>query len=296
MPVPADLCRPICAGRFVPADLCRAICAGRSASSDSFEEAPVLHPAAPAERCWLCSACGQAAATADVLSRAGGEARLRCRNSWCGADDRPVDAIFAVGNYQGAFRKAIVAYKYGRDLRWARPFALLLYRFLQRRATWFEEYGTICPVPSFLGRDARRCWGHVELVCAELGWLANGEWPVESLVTKVFETEPMSGKARPARHQLARTSLPDAFFVADRAATEGRRILLVDDVCASGWTLLTVGRALRRAGASEVAALVLARARWRPPAGAGAAGAESGPARPGTARLDGSARRLDSPG
>ena len=152
-------------------------------------------------------------------------------------------------------------YKYGRDLRLARTFALLLYRFLQRHATWFEEYGTICPVPSFLGTESRRCWGHVELVCAELDWLSNGEWPVESLVTKVSETEPMSGKARPARHQLAQRSLPDAFLVADRAATEGRRILLVDDVCASGWTLLTVGRALRRAGASEVSALVLARAR-----------------------------------
>ncbi len=50
----------------------------------------------------------------------------------------------------------------------------------------------------------------------------------------------------------------------DPGAVEGRRILLVDDVCASGYTLLTVARALRRAGADEVAALVLARASWRP--------------------------------
>jgi predicted amidophosphoribosyltransferase len=223
----------------------------------------------PAKRYWLCSACGQAAARADVLSRNAGEARLSCRNSWCAADDRPLDAIFAVASYVGAFRNAIVAYKYGRDLRWARTFALLLYRFLQRHATWFEEYGTICPVPAFLGTASRRCWGHVELVCSELEWLSNGEWPVESLVTKVAETEPMSGKARPARHQLAQRSLPGSFLVADRVATEGRRILLVDDVCTSGWTLLTVGRALRRAGASEVAALVLARARWRPEVGPG---------------------------
>jgi predicted amidophosphoribosyltransferase len=243
----------------------------------------------PANNHWLCCACGQAAARVDVLSSsastgagAGASAsELTCRNSWCGADERAVDAIFAVANYAGAFRKAIVAYKYGRDLRWARAFALLLYRFLQRHATWFEEYGTICPVPSFLGTDARRCWGHVELVCAELGWLASGEWPVERLVTKISETEPMSGKARPARHRLARSALPDAFLVVDRAATEGRRILLVDDVCASGSTLLTVGSALRQAGASDVAALVLARARWRPPARGGHPGGDQQPASPG---------------
>jgi len=221
------------------------------------------------KRDWLCSACGQAAAAPAPVMSTSSEARPTCLNSWCAARDRPIDAVFAVANYEGALRKAIVAYKYDRDLRWARPFALLLYRFLQRHATWFEEYGTICPVPSFLGTDARRCWGHVELVCAELGWLAKSEWEVESLVTKVSETEPMSGKARPARRHLARESLPDAFLVANRAATEGRRILLVDDVCASGSTLVTVGRALRRAGASEVAALVLARARWRRPAGPG---------------------------
>ena len=29
--------------------------------------------------------------------------------------DRPLSAIFAVGNYEGAFRRAIVSYKYGRD-------------------------------------------------------------------------------------------------------------------------------------------------------------------------------------
>jgi predicted amidophosphoribosyltransferase len=161
-------------------------------------------------------------------------------------------------------RKAIVAYKYGRDLRWARIFGGLLHRLLAQHATWFEEYGVICPVPSFTGRDARRAWGHVELICTQLSWLAGGEWPVESLVVKVAETEPMTAKARSARRHLAASALADAFVVPDRSAVDGRRVLLVDDVCASGWTVLTVARALRQAGAQEVSALVLARARWRP--------------------------------
>ncbi len=157
-----------------------------------------------------------------------------------------------------------MAYKYRRDLRWARGFSGLLHRYLVRHATWFEEYGVICPVPSFTGCDARRGWGHVELICAQLGWLAEGEWPVESLVAKVAETEPMTAKARSARRHLAARALADAFVVPDASAVDGRRVLLVDDVCASGWTLLTVARALRQAGAEEVSALVLARARWRP--------------------------------
>jgi predicted amidophosphoribosyltransferase len=173
--------------------------------------------------------------------------------------DRPLSAIFAVGNYEGAFRRAIVSYKYRGDLRWAPVFGRLLHGFLQRHATWFEEYGVICPVPSFIGEGARRPWGHTELVCAEVGRLAGAEWAVEHLVSKVAETEPMSAKARPVRRAIARTGLAMAFTVPQRAAAQGRRVLLIDDVCASGWTLLTVSRALLDAGAEEVAALVLAR-------------------------------------
>jgi predicted amidophosphoribosyltransferase len=210
----------------------------------------------PVQRPWVCSACGQ---TAAAVGPGGGGALPRCRNPWCSSADRPLGAIFAVGTYEGAFRRAIVSYKYGRDLRWAPVFGRLLHGFLERHATWFEEFGVICPVPSFIGQGARRPWGHTELVCAEVGRLAGAEWPVERLVTKVAETEPMSAKARPVRRAIARTGLATAFTVPQPAAAEGRHILIVDDVCASGWTLLTVSRALRDAGAEEVAALVLAR-------------------------------------
>ena len=173
---------------------------------------------------------------------------MRCRNRWCAAPDRSLEAVFAVGTYEGALRKAIVAYKYRWDLRWPCPFGRLLYGFINRHATWFEEYGVICPMPQFMA-GARRPWEHVGLLCAEVSRLADGGWPVESLLAKVFETDVMSTKGRPARRELARRSLRRAFEVTDPGSVAGRRILLVDDVCASGYTLLTVARALRRAGA-----------------------------------------------
>ncbi len=171
-------------------------------------------------------------------------------------------SVYSVGRYEGSLRAAIVAYKYHGDLRWARPFAGLLHGFLVRHATWFEEYGVICPVPSYTGSGARRPWGHIELMCLEVQRLAGGEWPVEPLVTKVAEVEPMSTKAHLVRRRIG-TELGRALAVPDPAAVAGRRALLVDDVCASGETLLTVARTLRATGAEEVAALVLARAEWR---------------------------------
>jgi len=161
-------------------------------------------------------------------------------------------------------RSAIVSYKYAGDLRWARLFGRLLHGFLARHANWFEEYAVICPVPSFTGAGARRPWGHVELFCGELGRLAQGEWPVQRLVAKVTETVPMSAKARAVRRQIGRRLVTGALVVPPGADVAGRRIVVVDDVCASGETLLAVARTLREAGAAEVAGLVLARASWCP--------------------------------
>jgi len=192
-------------------------------------------------------------------------ARPVCRNSWCMAPDRPLEAVYWVGRYDGSLKKAIVAYKYRADLRWAKVFAGLLHQFLVRHATWFEEYAVLCPVPSFSGPLARRCWGHLELVCAELSHLASAGWPVQSLVVKTAETDPLSAKQRRLRQAIARQDLSRALAVPKDAVVEGRRVIVVDDVCASGETLLAVSRALRAAGAAEVSGLVLARASWRSP-------------------------------
>jgi predicted amidophosphoribosyltransferase len=172
--------------------------------------------------------------------------------------------VHAVGDYNGALRRAIVAYKYRADLRWARLFGRLIHTFLARHANWFEEFGVLCPVPSFSGPGARRSWAHVELVCAEVGCLAGADWPVEHLVSKVVETQPMSAKPQPVRRQIAREALAGAFAVPSPQDVSGRRVVVVDDVCASGRTLLAVARALRNAGAAEVTGLVLARASWKP--------------------------------
>jgi predicted amidophosphoribosyltransferase len=75
----------------------------------------------------------------------------------------------------------------------------------------------------------------------------------------------MSAKDRPARRRIAERLLGEVLLVPDPSSVEGRRVLVVDDVCVSGATLLAVSRALRQAGAEEVCALVLARASWRRP-------------------------------
>lgn len=208
----------------------------------------------------LCTACGQRTGG----QGAGGQGAVaQCRNSWCALPDRPLEAVYWVGRYDGSLKKAIVAYKYRADLRWAKVFGGLLHAFLARHATWFEEYAVVCPVPSFAGASAHRRWGHVELVCEELSRLAGAGWPVQELVVKTAETGSMSAKQRGVRQVIARRELSRALAVPRGSEVEGRRVIVVDDVCASGETLLAMAKVLRGAGAAEVTGLVLARAAWR---------------------------------
>lgn len=211
-----------------------------------------------AQRARLCAFCGQPAPQPD---RPGGQ--LSCRNGWCSLPGRALQGVFWAHNYSGALRRAVLSYKYHGDLRWAKVFARLLHEFLVGHASWFEEFALLCPVPSFQGTGARRQWGHVELFCAELAALGGPQWPVEQLVCKVAETEPMSATSYPDRRRIATGSLAGAFVARPGALIEGQRILLVDDVCTSGATLLAVAGVLRRAGAAEVAGLVVARSLYR---------------------------------
>lgn len=129
--------------------------------------------------------------------------------------------------------------------------------------TWFEEFAVLSPVPGFAGPGAPRPWDHMGLVCGEMSRLTGSCWPVERLVSKRVPTPAMSGLSRAQRCQAAQGRLRASFVVARPEAVQGSRVVLVDDVCASGSTLVAAAGALRAAGAAEVVGLVLARAVWR---------------------------------
>lgn len=67
-----------------------------------------------------------------------------------------------------------------------------------------------------------------------------------------------------ARRQIAATELRQALHVPRAERTEGKRILVYDDIFTSGFTLREVARALILDGnASEVCGVSLARQPWK---------------------------------
>jgi predicted amidophosphoribosyltransferase len=172
--------------------------------------------------------------------------------------------VFSVGVHAGGLRRAVVRYKYGGERWWAGVFARILAGYLGRRAPWLEEFDVLIPMPAYTGPGARRSWDPVAEIVGELEALIGSTWCIESgLVVKASETPPMSGGALATRQRIATGALRSALAVPDAGRVASARILVVDDVLAEGSTLREVARALRRAGAAEVAGLVLARPDWQ---------------------------------
>lgn len=73
----------------------------------------------------------------------------------------------------------------------------------------------------------------------------------------------MQGRPWTDRQAIASGPLRRSLVVTAPAAVAGARVLVLDDVLTEGSTLREVARALRGAGAREVAGLVLARPAWR---------------------------------
>lgn len=170
---------------------------------------------------------------------------------------------FSVGVYQGALRRAIGRYKYRGERDLAPVFAGMVVSYLKAHPVWFEDFDVITAVPSYTGPGARRTWDPVGSVLSRVADGLTSIWAVEpGLLVKTRETAGMAGLGWAQRQAVARDQLRPALRLAGGATVEGTRVLVIDDVFTDGSTLREVAGVLCRAGASEVAGLVLARPAW----------------------------------
>jgi hypothetical protein len=142
-----------------------------------------------------------------------------------------------------------------------------LYGYIERHLD--PKLGAIVVAnPTYRGPGSHAVVDHTELVidAAEKEDIF-GQWRWDTgparLLTKVGET-PQSAAGGIVGKQMAAASLPDVLRITDPPAIAGRRIVIYDDVCTTGLQLNAVARFLRGHGASEVEAIVLARAPWIP--------------------------------
>lgn len=170
---------------------------------------------------------------------------------------RPVDAaavlagIWTFGHYRAGVRDLLRALKYQKK----KSVLPHLHAMLAAGDDVWAALPRVCTavaVPLAPARAHARGFNQSELIFAP--WLAAHGVSLAPLLVRTRETAPLYEFSRTER----RRELHGAFAVAEGAQVAGRDILLVDDIMTTGTTLAACARTLKRAGAENVYALVLA--------------------------------------
>ena len=154
--------------------------------------------------------------------------------------------LFSCFEYKGNVRECIRRSKYNsmefdalKDLTTAG----LHYAW---RAGIFYEGMFIVPAPLGRNRIKTRGFNQAEVIARKVSDFYKLDLATLGL-KRGKETAPLAELGRAERLEEMKEA-----FIADPKLVAGRRILLVDDVCTTGATLISCSRALLAAGASEV--------------------------------------------
>jgi ComF family protein len=157
------------------------------------------------------------------------------------------DAVYTYGSYEGPLRQLVHLFKFGGMRPLAGTFGALLARALPRETS----FDVIVPMPLHWLRRWQRGFNQSALLAREI----SRRWhtPLADVARRGKRTAPQAGLTNSKR----RLNVRGAFQV--RGRLDGKHVLLVDDVLTTGATASACARALKRAGASRVTLLALAR-------------------------------------
>jgi ComF family protein len=221
-------------------------------------------PFCPACRHELLAAAGPACPCCalplgEVAARLAGE-RGGCGD--CARRSLGFDAAVALGPYQGPLRHVCLRLKHTADAwlaRWAAD--LLLDARGEAIRDWVAGSGVgvvVAPVPLHWWRRCRRGYNQAEELA---GRLASGlGLRVVHPLRRARATAKLAGRGRVERAEVMRGAFRPA---RGSSRVAGRDVVLVDDILTTGATCGAAARALKRAGARRVLAVVLGRAEGR---------------------------------
>ncbi len=187
----------------------------------------------------VCPICGR------PLKKSGPQCG-RCQESPLSLDQIRAAVLFA-----GSVPNIIHQLKYNGMFALAEPLAEIMASSWHR---WRQPVDIVVPIPLHPKRERARGYNQSELLSRHLCRML--DLPEEQQALKrIRNTHPqieLSAEDRAANVTGA--------FVADRRRVEGRKILLIDDVCTTGSTLSEAAKSLLEAGAASVSGYCMARA------------------------------------
>ena len=203
-----------------------------------------------------CASCGLPFASPQPV----GSAVMLC--AACRDQTWDFDLARNYGVYNSPLREMILELKFRRRERWGAELGTLLACLWPAVSSCLrEQQPLLIPVPLHAARQRERGFNQAELLARGLraAIRRSGARPPaisSKCVRRAVATRPQSGLSHRARFENLRGA-----FVVDRPERVRRRpVVLIDDVMTTGATVSACALSLKKAGASQVLVLTLARA------------------------------------
>ena len=153
--------------------------------------------------------------------------------------------IYCAGVYSKNLQKMIRGLKYHGQKDLAFYQAKFMWEYWQRLN--IEGDFQIIPVPIFPKRKKQRKYNHMDLVGKEFAQMSGFEINLE-LIQRIKDTKPQY-KLNKTQRML---NLNNAFEVSKDKFIEGKKVLIIDDICTTGSTFEEMVKSLNAAGIYDI--------------------------------------------
>lgn len=161
--------------------------------------------------------------------------------------------------YDGKVRRMILRMKFNDRIQYIPQVARILEEDITK-AYGENAFDLITAVPMYRDDKKDRGYNQSALLAKELGKLL--DCPYRDTLLKIKKTK----KQHLLKYKERRTNLNGAFKVIDKDTIKGKRILIVDDIITSGYTLGCCCKVLSRAKPETICCATIANAQHKYPA------------------------------
>ena len=217
-----------------------------------------------AEEVWICETCSQKIKIRDQqlcplcekIITPDGQVCFACKHK------SPLSGLLVAASYQEPLvSKAVHLFKYRFIEELSAPLTKIILKAIRSYELPLPDL--IIPIPLHARRLRWRGFNQSSLLAKNLAenLLPNSQLEVcEDILIRSRHTLPqMSLKD----HQQRNRNIQNAFTINDFSKIKDKRILLVDDITTTGSTIFECARVLKKAGAKEIYATVIARQEYK---------------------------------
>lgn len=160
---------------------------------------------------------------------------------------------FHVFKYEGKIREIILQYKFFEKAYLYKTFSYLILND-KNICTYINEYDIIIPVPVYIKRKKEKGYNQTELIAKEIANTCSLEYK-NNVLKKIKDTKKQSTLTKRERKE----NVKNVFVIENSEQIKNKKIILFDDIYTTGSTVYECYKHLKKAGASKVLILTIAK-------------------------------------